>query len=59
MTTFVKGQSVRMKAVVPQGPIAKMRMDEDGKIEYLVEWTTAGGVTQDRWFTEDQLESVE
>jgi hypothetical protein len=59
MTAFVKGQTVRMKAVVPQGPVAKMRMDEDGKIEYLVEWTTSEGVTQERWFTEDQLEVVE
>ena len=45
MTTFVKGQTVRMKAIVPQGPVAKMRMDDDGKIEYLVEWTTTNGVT--------------
>jgi hypothetical protein len=59
MTTFVKGQNVRMKAVVPQGPVAKMRMDDDGKIEYLVEWTTSEGVTQERWFTEDQLEAAE
>lgn len=59
MTTFVKGQNVRMKAVVPQGPVAKMRMDDDGKIEYLVEWTTSDGVTQERWFTEDQLEAAE
>ena len=59
MTTFVKGQNVRLKAVVPQGPVAKMRMDDDGKIEYLVEWTTSEGVTQERWFTEDQLEAAE
>lgn len=59
MTAFVKGQTVRMKAVVPQGPVAKMRMDDDGKIEYLVEWTTSEGVVQERWFTEDQLEVVE
>jgi hypothetical protein len=59
MTTFVKGQTVRMKAIVPQGPVAKMRMDDDGKIEYLVEWTTIDGVTQERWFTEEQLESAE
>ena len=54
-----KGQNVRLKAVVPQGPVAKMRMDDDGKIEYLVEWTTSDGVTQERWFTEDQLEAAE
>lgn len=59
MTPFSKGQNVRMKAVVPQGPVAKMRMDDDGKIEYLIEWTTSEGVTQERWFTEDQLEAAE
>jgi hypothetical protein len=32
-----------------------MRMDDDGKIEYLVEWTTSEGVTQERWFTETNL----
>ena len=50
---------MRMKAVVPQGPVTKMRMDDDGKIEYLVEWTTSENVTQERWFTEDQLEAAE
>lgn len=59
MTTFVKGQNVRMKAVVPQGPVTKLRMDDDGKIDYLVEWTTSEGVTQERWFTEDQIEAAE
>jgi hypothetical protein len=59
MTAFVKGQNVRMKAVVPQGPVTKMRMDDDGKIDYLVEWVTSEGVTQERWFTEDQIEAAE
>ena len=57
MTTFVKGQTVRMKAIVPQGPVAKMRMDDDGIIYYLIEWTT-DGVAHERWFTEDQLVSA-
>ena len=32
-----------------------MRMDEDGIVSYLVEWTDADGVTQERWFVEDDL----
>lgn len=53
---FKKGDIVRLKAVVPQGPIVRMRMDEDtGEVSYLVEWTDAEGHAQQRWFTEDQL----
>lgn len=53
---FKKGDIVRLKAVVPEGPIVRMRMDEDtGEVSYLVEWTDAEGHAQQRWFTEDQL----
>lgn len=52
---FKKGDVVKLKAVVPQGPVVKMRMDDDGLVEYLIEWTDADGQTQQRWFTEDQL----
>lgn len=58
MTAFKKDQVVRVKAVVPQGPVAKLRMDEDGTIYYLVSWD-ANGETHERWFAEDQLEAVE
>ena len=55
---FKKGDIVRLKAVVPQGPVIRMRMDEDsGEVSYLVEWVDADGVTQQRWFKEDQLEA--
>lgn len=55
---FAKGDVVRLKAVVPQGPIIRMRMDEEtGVVSYLVEWTDLHGQTQQRWFTEDQLEA--
>ena len=33
---FKKGDVVRAKVTVPQGPIVKMRMDDDGNVEYLV-----------------------
>lgn len=55
---FKKGDTVRLKAVVPQGPVIRMRMDEEtGAVSYLVEWADLDGQTQQRWFTEDQLEA--
>ena len=57
MPTFKKGDVVKVKTVLPEGPIVKMRMDDDGTIYYLIEWTT-DGVAHERWFTEDQLVSV-
>jgi len=57
MTTFKKGDVVKVKTVLPEGPIVKMRMDDDGTIYYLVTWAT-DGVEHERWFTEDQLVSV-
>jgi len=40
---------------VPQGPVVALRMDEDGTVQYLVEWQDAEGTTHQRWFDEDQL----
>lgn len=55
---FKIGDVVRLKSVVPQGPIVRMRMDEEtGVISYLLEWTDQDGQTQQRWFTESQLEA--
>ena len=34
---YKKGDIVKLKVIVPQGPIASMRMDEDGTIWCLVE----------------------
>jgi len=50
-----KGDIVRVKAVVPEGPVVALRMTEDGVIYYLIEWADTDGVTQQRWFAEDQL----
>jgi uncharacterized protein YodC (DUF2158 family) len=55
MATFKKGDVVKLTAVVPEGPVTAMRMDEDGNVSYLVEWTDADSVAQQRWFAEDQL----
>lgn len=57
-TTYVKNQNVRVKSVVPQGPVIALRMNEDGQFFYLVEWTDADGVKQQRWFEESELEAA-
>lgn len=55
---FKKGDVVRLKTVVPEGPVTRLRMDEDtGEMSYLVEWVDADGHAQQRWFKEDQLEA--
>ena len=54
MATFKKGDVVKVKAVTPEGPITKMRMDEDGTVYYLVSWSN-DGVEHERWFTEEQI----
>lgn len=57
-TTFVKNQNVRVKAVIPQGPVVALRMNEDGQFFYLIQWTDANNVQQQRWFKEEELEAV-
>lgn len=54
-TKFIKGQEVKVAAVVPQGPVQALRMDEDGNFFYMIEWTDANGVDQQRWFAEADL----
>lgn len=54
-TKFKKGDNVKLVAVVPEGPVQALRMDEDGNFFYLVEWTDLEGNTQQRWFEEAQL----
>jgi hypothetical protein len=54
----VKNQNVRVKSVVPEGPVAALRMNEDGEFFYLIQWTDADGKSQRRWFKEEELEAV-
>jgi len=54
-TAFKKGDVVKLVSVVPQGPVQSMRMDDDGNVQYLVSWTDADGLEQQRWFDEAQL----
>ena len=54
-TKLSKGQEVKVRAVIPSGPVQALRMDEDGNFYYLIEWTDADGVVQNRWFDEEAL----
>jgi uncharacterized protein YodC (DUF2158 family) len=54
---FKKGEVVKVKTTVPSGPVQALRFNDEGNVEYLIEWTDIDGNTQQRWFTEDQLEA--
>lgn len=54
-TAFKKGDVVKLKTVVPQGPVQALRMLEDGTVQCLIGWTDADGNEQERWFDEDVL----
>ena len=55
MANFKKGDTVKVVAVIPEGPVESMRMDEDGNVQYLISWTDADGNKQTRWFDEASL----
>jgi uncharacterized protein YodC (DUF2158 family) len=55
MAAFKKGDVVKLVAVVPEGPIQAMRMDDEGTVFCLLEWADENGETQQRWFAEDAL----
>lgn len=57
-TKFKKGDVVRLNTVVPSGPILAYRMDDDGIVYCLLEWTDIEGNTQQRWFQEEELVGV-
>lgn len=54
-TKFAKGQEVKVRTVVPEGPVLALRMDDDGVVYCLLEWVDENGQTQQRWFAEDEL----
>ena len=54
-TLFKKGDIVKVKTVVPQGPVKALRMDDDGNVYCLIEWTDAEGLSQERWIDEKLL----
>lgn len=55
MAAFKKGDTVKVKVVVPEGPVVAMRMDEDGNVSYLVSWVDSSNTEQQRWFAETDL----
>jgi hypothetical protein len=57
-TQFSKNQTVRVKAIVPQGPVMSLRMDEDGVVYYRISWADENGKTKSRWFAESELEAA-
>ena len=58
-TKFKKGQEVKVATVVPQGAVKALRMDEDGVVYCLLEWTDIAGKLQERWIPEDSLVAVQ
>lgn len=54
-TKFAKGQQVKARTVIPAGEVLALRMDEDGVVYCQLEWVDVDGVTQERWFSEDEL----
>lgn len=55
MAKFAKGEKVKLVVVVPEGPVEKFMMTEDGVIMCLVSWVDANSQNQSRWFPEDEL----
>ena len=43
MAKFVKGEKVKLVVVVPEGPVEKFMMTEDGVIMCLVSWVDVNG----------------
>jgi len=57
-TKFARNQAVKVRTVVPEGPVLALRMDEDGVVYYLLQWVDQDGNQQERWFAEDVLIGV-
>ena len=54
-TKFRKGEVVKLDMVVPTGPVQAFRMDDDGTVYCLLEWSDKDGNLKQRWFAEDDL----
>lgn len=54
-SAYKKGDVVKVKAVIPSGPVEAVRMDDEGTVYYQISWQDAEGKTQVRWFSEDVL----
>lgn len=56
--SFKIDEVVKLVSVLPQGPVKQLSVNQDGDIQYLVEYVDVDGVTQVRWFREDELTKV-
>ena len=54
-STYKRGDILTVPTVAPTGPVQSIRMDEDGVVSYLIEWTDAAGEVQQRWFLESEV----
>lgn len=54
-TKFKKGEQVKVKGVIPEGPVEFLRMDQDGNFFYFISWIDVDGKRQSRWFAEEEL----
>ena len=52
---FKPGAQVKLNVTPPQGEVKQLNVNQDGDIQYLVEYTDAAGDTNQRWFKEDEL----
>jgi len=52
---FKVGETVKLVATIPTGPVLQLAVDQKGDISYLVEWSDGQGTSQQTWFQEAQL----
>ena len=52
-----KGQEVKLVQPVIQGKIIKLNIVDD-VVQYLVRYTDSSAIMQERYFTEEQIETV-
>lgn len=52
---FKPGAQVKLNATLPQGEVKQLDVNQDGDIQYLVEYTNDAGEMHQRWFKEDEL----
>ncbi|CAB4134670.1 hypothetical protein UFOVP274_32 [uncultured Caudovirales phage] len=54
---FRKGDNVavNLKRVIPTGPVMDIKLDDDGQIQYLIEFMNENEEIHARWYYEDEL----
>jgi uncharacterized protein YodC (DUF2158 family) len=55
--SFKLADTVKVAAPAPQGTVLQLAVNQDGELQYLVEYTDGNGVQQ-RWFKEEDLVKV-